>query len=616
MTFAARDTLLRFFPAVAPRWRLVRLMLRLSPGLALGCAALILLSAALPMSVIIVVGLALERVPSTVGGGFGSAAGRELLWALVALGLLYVGQYLTEVAREATAQLVSDRANDAVRRRLMFIVDKPAGIAHFEDEKVAGLITTARGAVSGFTAGTAASGLVKIWSSAAAAVGAGLLFFTLNWWLPIVVIVACALAAKGNRAEYVRSVQVMAERDQILRRAAYLSDLLMLPEAGKEVRVFGLLDWLVARMTSEWRTAITPVWATRRKDARSAVWTNLLLLAANLIAMVVIARSLIEGSLGFGAAIILLMALLAVNELATPSPDLLSVEYGTACLPALDELERRLSADAPRQSGGEDEPLTARTIRFDGVGFRYPGSEKQVFDGLDLEIETGRSLAIVGVNGAGKTTLIKLLTRLYAPTEGRITIGGEDLAEVPAGQWRRSISAIFQDFVRYPLPARDNIALGDLGKETDDEAVSRAVSRAGAEDIIAALPAGLDTPLSRAFTGGQDLSGGQWQRIALARAFHAVERGANILVLDEPAANLDARGEAELYERFLEITRGLTTIIISHRFSSVRRADRIVVMNDGRIVEQGTHEELLDLDGEYAEMFRLQAERYASEVES
>jgi ATP-binding cassette subfamily B protein len=441
----------------------------------------------------------------------------------------------------------------------------------------------------------------------------------LNWWLPIMMIVVCALAAKWNRARYVRSVKLMAERSQVLRRATYLSELLMLPAAAKEIRIFGLLDWVVARMVSEWRTAIAPVWAARRKDAVSAVWTNLLLLAANLIAILVITRSLLHGSISFGEAIIMLQALFSVNALGTPSPDLLSVEYGTACLPALDDLERILADDLRLPDSGEttvpaaQAVIPANVIRFTDVGFSYPGADGPVFQGLNLEIEAGRSLAIVGVNGAGKTTLIKLLTRLYAPTRGRITVDEKDLAGIPAEQWRLSISAIFQDFVRYPLPAMDNIALRDLGKPADTEAISAAVALAGAEEIVEALPAGLDTPLSRAFTGGQDLSGGQWQRVALARALYGVERGAHILVLDEPTANLDARGEAELYDRFLEITRGLTAIVISHRFSSVRRADRIIVMDNGRITEQGTHEELLDLDGEYAAMFRSQAERYAED---
>ncbi|MCA1845166.1 MAG: ABC transporter ATP-binding protein, partial [Actinobacteria bacterium] len=217
--------------------------------------------------------------------------------------------------------------------------------------------------------------------------------------------------------------------------------------------------------------------------------------------------------------------------------------------------------------------MPAAGIRFEGVRFRYPGRPADVFSHLDLWIPAGRSLAVVGDNGAGKTTLVKLLARLYDPDGGRISVDGTDLADLDPRAWQRQVAAIFQDFLRYPLAAVDNVAVGAAGGAHDDAALQRAAQRAGAAAVVERLPAGWATPLSRDFGGGVDLSGGEWQRVALARALYAVDAGgATVLVLDEPGANLDARAEAELYEDFLDLTRGLTTVLISHRLSGARRA--------------------------------------------
>jgi ATP-binding cassette subfamily B protein len=235
-----------------------------------------------------------------------------------------------------------------------------------------------------------------------------------------------------------------------------------------------------------------------------------------------------------------------------------------------------------------------------------------VLRGLDLTIEAGRSLAIVGLNGAGKTTLVKLLARLYEPGSGRILVDGRPLTDFDVQTWRRRVAAIFQDFVHYDLPVRDNVGFGAVELLHDDAKVRSALDRAGALALVEELPQGLETTLSRSYADGAELSGGQWQRIAIARALMAVEGGASVLVLDEPTANLDVRAEAAFFDRFLELTRGLTTILISHRFSTVRRADRIVVLEHGRVIEDGTHAELLALRGRYAELFHLQAARFQS----
>jgi ATP-binding cassette subfamily B protein len=215
---------------------------------------------------------------------------------------------------------------------------------------------------------------------------------------------------------------------------------------------------------------------------------------------------------------------------------------------------------------------------------------------------------VVGLNGAGKTTLVKLLCRLYEPEAGRITADGVDIRSFDGAAWQRRVAAIFQDFVHFELPVRDNV-----GFAAEDHAVRHALDRAGALEFVTALPKGIDTPLSRQYTDGADLSGGQWQRIAIARALLAVDGGARVLVLDEPTAALDARAEVAFFERFLDLTRGATSIVISHRFSTVRRADRIAVLEHGRVLEHGTHQELLAQGGRYAELFTLQAARFTDD---
>jgi ATP-binding cassette subfamily B protein len=255
--------------------------------------------------------------------------------------------------------------------------------------------------------------------------------------------------------------------------------------------------------------------------------------------------------------------------------------------------------------------LPAKTIRFEGVQFHYPGQEADVFSALDLEIPAGQSLAIVGVNGAGKTTLVKLLARLYDPTAGRITVDGIDLRDFDPYQWQRKVAAIFQDFIRYQLSAAANVGFGAVERLNDRDALESAARDADVLDLIEGLPRRWETTLSRQYEGGVDLSGGEWQRVALARALLAARSGASVLVLDEPTAQLDVRAEAAFYDRFLDITQGCTTIVISHRFSTVRRADRIAVIDSGAIVELGTHAELLALGGSYASMFKLQADRFA-----
>jgi ABC-type multidrug transport system fused ATPase/permease subunit len=247
--------------------------------------------------------------------------------------------------------------------------------------------------------------------------------------------------------------------------------------------------------------------------------------------------------------------------------------------------------------------MPAREIRFRNVTFAYPSTREPVLDGFDLTIPAGSSLAIVGQNGAGKTTLAKLLCRLYEPQGGRIEVDGVDLCSLDLASWRQRLTAVFQDFIRFDLTLRENVA--PVG--APDDVIEAALADAGATGL-----ASLDTILARGYEGGTELSGGQWQRVALARALCAVRQGAGLVLLDEPTAQLDVRGEAEIFDRILGATRNTTTILISHRFSTVRHADRICVLEHGRVIELGSHAELMAARGRYKTMFELQASRFGA----
>jgi ABC-type multidrug transport system fused ATPase/permease subunit len=284
----------------------------------------------------------------------------------------------------------------------------------------------------------------------------------------------------------------------------------------------------------------------------------------------------------------------ALDGAAAPAAAVLRLEQAMAPAGALVE---------GKQSGAQ---LPAREIRFRDLTFAYPTTGEPVLANFDLTIPAGSSLAIVGQNGAGKTTVAKLLCRLYDPQAGAIEVDGVDLRTLELNSWRSRVTAVFQDFIRFERPLRDNVAPSGA----DDALIMEVLAEAGATGL-----AELDTVLARGYAGGTELSGGQWQRIALARALCAVRMGAGVVLLDEPTAQLDVRGEAEIFDRILAATRHTTTILISHRFSTVRHADRICVLEHGKVVELGTHDELMAAGGRYRTMFELQASRFSDEAE-
>jgi ATP-binding cassette, subfamily B, bacterial len=530
---------------------------------------------------------------------------------LVLAAVVYVVSLVMGPVREAAGDALLRRVDEHLALRVMEGVLEPRGVAHLEDADVLDRIAQSLGAVTAITPGMAAYYVIQLWSSRLQALLSLAIVVAYSPWWALALLVAHVVGYRTRRWHFEEVTNVLHSATPVLRRSHYLRQLATDGDAAKETRIFGLGDWLVDRYHTTALETLEPIWRKRRNGGLVALAVTAALLALEGLLLADIVRSAVAGDLGLGAAVVYAQAVVAASNLGVFNDAHLYVTEGTKALGVLRELERSVpTAGAHLGGSAPADGLPQRTIAFEGVTFRYGGQAEDVFTGLDLEIEAGTSLAIVGENGAGKTTFVKLLSRLYDPTGGRITVDGVDLRSLDPAAWQRRVAAVFQDYVSYKVSAHDNVAFGAVEALADRAGVVAAAERAGASAAVDVLERGWDTPLSREFTGGTDLSGGEWQRLALARALFAIGHGAGVLILDEPTASLDVRGEAAVYERFLEMTRGVTTIVISHRFSTVRRADRIVVLEHGRIVEDGTHDSLLAAGGRYAEMYRLQAARF------
>ena len=574
-------------------------------------------SGVLPLLFTLSVGALIGVIPDVIHDGFDSDAGRLLVWVLVGTTIVFAGLQVIEPVQEALETIGRRQIDESLRAKTFDDLSRPHVIGHLEDPRLLDYLVLIReGSLDlGATPGGAAVVTIRMIGTYMQGVGGTVIVgVAFSWWAALGLLAACLLGRRIIRRgtfAYLWVWRGNPEQMRFQRRADYGADLAIGPVVAKESRVFGLTDWLGDRFRRDWGGVMREPAELQRQLLRGGVVAYGVLMVAYAAAFILVADAAIGGALGVGALALVVQASFDIAQLAYNNPWDRELEYGTVVLPKIRELEThaaRAAEGAGRRTPSAETP--SDTIRFDHVAFRDPGGDHDVLDALDLSIQAGRSLAIVGPNGAGKTTLIKLLAGLYEPTGGRIVVDGIDLGEVDPSEWQRRIAVIFQDFVRYELPARDNVGFGSVAHLGDQVALARAASRSGADGLIDALPRGWDTVLSRQYTGGADLSGGEWQRVALARCHLAIEAGAKILVLDEPTASLDVREEARFFDRFVELTEGLTTILISHRFSTVRAASRIVVLGDGRIVEDGSHEELLTLGGTYAEMFRLQAGRY------
>jgi ATP-binding cassette, subfamily B, bacterial len=592
------------------RARALVLLWRASRPLSVAAVGFLLAEGALPVLVLIAMGRVTGAIPGAVIFGLSSSSGHTLLVTLAEAGGVYALSLMRGPVEDALTAAATARVEAEMQRRLVEAVCAPVGIEHLEDREVLDRLASARGELLGGQPSGAPMALVSALGDRLSGLLACVVLATFRWWLGLAVFVVWRVVRRPLGARLRAQAIRVRTAGAPLRRSWYLLGLAWKPPAAKEMRVYGLADWVAERHREEWLEGTRPAWRELRRLA-TAAW----LAGAAVLALFVLAA----GLLGYDA----YHHEISLRTLATMLPMLPStmavgsVSYGDiglekllSAVPDLDGLTASLAARAHRESGGRPaHGLPHATLRCDGLGFTYPAGTRPVLHNLNLELTVGESLGLVGVNGAGKTTLITLLARMREPTEGRITVDGAPLSDIEGRSWQRQVAVVYQDYARLPLSAAENVGMFGEGPP-HREALDRAAERAGAARVIASLPHGWDTILSPHFTGGVDLSGGQWQRVALARALYAVDRGARVLVLDEPTAQLDVRGEAAFYDQFLELTAGVTSIVISHRFASVRRADRIAVLDGGQITELGSHDDLLAAGGTYAHMFTLQAGRF------
>ena len=535
----------------------------------------------------------------------------SLTWPLAALGTVFVLLQVLAPLHEAVSANLGSKLAAWLNDELAVACSDPPGIGHLEDPELTNDLTTAREFDLGMTGppmflnvGFIAIGMVEIVSGVASAV----VLLAFSWWASPLLLGAWVSTHwllrdssiwKDRNTDDVRSAQ---------RHADYAYRLAVDAAPGKELRLFGLQEWTIERFRRRRRRLFELQYEATRLRQRSVLLALLVLAVANGLVFWALGSGAVSGDLPLGRLVVYAQVAIGVSAVAfgsfnwaldgasAPVASVLRLRPAMAPAGALSAGMRTPDARAPRTE------LRVRDLRF-----TYPRTDRQIYDGLDLTVPAGSSLAIVGQNGAGKTTLAKLLCRLYDPDSGAIEVDGVDLRDLDVDAWRDRVTAVFQDFVRFDLPLRDNVA----PQGAPDEDILAALRDAGAEDL-----ADLDTPLAKGYEGGTDLSGGQWQRVALARALCAVRRGAGLVLLDEPTAQLDVRGEAAIFDRILEATRDVTTILISHRFSTVRHADRIAVLEHGRVIELGTHDELMGSGGRYRTMFELQASRFTATTDA
>jgi ATP-binding cassette subfamily B protein len=489
----------------------------------------------------------------------------------------------------------------------------------FEDSEFYDKLTKARREASSRPISLVTEGFSLV-QSAVTLVGYATLLLRFSGWAVLGLFAATVPATIAEMRYSKLAFRVRNWRSPESRRLLYLEYVLANDEHAKEVKLFGLGPTLLGRYKQQSEQFYDE---DRRLYVQRAKWTQLLSLIgtgafyAAYAAMALLAAS---GALTLGN---MTMYVLAFRQGQQAFQSALSGIGGIyehnlymsnlweflGIVGSAEALAARAHTNGAAQLGeGSANGKPARGIVFEDVGFRYPNKEAWALRHIDLVIPAGQSLALVGENGAGKTTLVKLLTRLYEPTEGRIVLDGRDLRDWDATELRARFGVLFQDFNQYQLKVRENVGMGSIDHVGEADRVERAVERGGARSVAQSLTGGLDAMLGGWFQGGTELSGGQWQKIALSRAFMREE--SDILVLDEPTAALDAEAEHAVFERFRQLAEGRTTIVISHRFPTVRMASRIVVLENGSVKESGTHDELVAQGGKYARMFALQAEGY------
>jgi ABC-type multidrug transport system fused ATPase/permease subunit len=579
-----------------PDVRFAATLWRASPSLAAAWWLLVVVRSVLPSAVAIGLGWLVSTITRDV----------SLVGPLVLVGASLCASLVLQPIHQVVSSNLGSRTATHLYHRLMEVCTEPDGLGHLERADLAGDFAMARDFDQGMmgppldvSMDFIAGGLVDLGVGIAAA----LLLFGYSWWAPLVVGIAW-----GSTHWLLRESGVWKDRntDEVRaaqRQADYSYRLAVDAAPAKEIRYFGLAGWAIERFVSARTTLYDLQYRATRLRERSVLTCLAIVAVANVGVLWALASSAADGDLSLARALVFVQAAIGASTIAFGGLNW-ALDGAAAPVAALERLERAVAAE-PGLRTGEPAALAdgAPELRFEQVRFRYPTGDEEVLGGVDLVVPAGSSIAVVGQNGAGKTTLAKLVCRMYDPTGGRITADGVPLDRLDVAEWRSRLAAVFQDYVRFERSLRANVAPAGA----PDEVVRAALRDAGADTLAGG---DLDVVLSKAYPGGTELSGGQWQRVALARTLCAVRMGATVVLLDEPTAQLDVRGEAEIFERLLAATRHCTTILISHRFSTVRHADRIAVVEDGSVIEHGTHAELIAAGGRYRTMFDLQASRF------
>jgi ATP-binding cassette, subfamily B, bacterial len=580
------------------------LVWRASPGQTALIAALSLLQAFVPAVTLWISKLLLDAVADAVTGAFGSP--EEALGRMVFLLALQVGvnaaSSVVSTVQGATRELLGDTLQNRISRR---ILGKAGALSleQFEDAETYDKLQNAYREVGSRPLGVF-SQMISLAQSVITLTSVSALLAQLGWGVVPLVLLATLPGVWVSSRFGTEGYRILRRQAHDARVQNYLGYLMTNDTAIKEVRLFGFEPYLTARWQAYYRKfraqLASLIWRRSAWGLAATLFSAALIGAATLLVLRRAALGLLTvGDFG--------LFIQGIAQLQGQFSGLLSGFTGIyQNLLYMRNLFEFLELPTRDLASGETWEGPIHTITFENVSFRYPLTEQDVLRGVSFTVRRGQALALVGENGAGKTTLVKLLTRLYEPTGGRILLNGQDAARFSPRSVQAEMSTVFQDFGQYQMTVRENVALG-RSEEGDASRVQAAAARAGATDFIAALPEGYDNQLGRWFTGGRQLSGGQWQRLALARLYY---RDGSVLVFDEPTAALDANAEFEVIEALRRQAAGRITILISHRFSTVRLADHIVVLEQGVISEAGTHEELMRRGGVYAQMFSLQARGY------
>jgi ABC-type multidrug transport system fused ATPase/permease subunit len=600
---------------IADQLALGRALRSAGPGVVASLALVLVIGASVPAGVAVALGSLVGRI-----GHSGNDVLRGMLVSLLAFAAIVLIGHVADVLAKLLELQARIRIDGAHRSRLIRLATSIDGISHLEDPQVQRLIRQA-GAEPDFGMPGPADGALAQLRWATGLTGAAVICVILAefaWWAVPLVLVPALISLHIRARQYFAQAESLRAAMKEELHADVWRDAASSSAEGKDVRVFGFGEWMIDRMQRHIYLGNTPFWEQVARVARQA-WAQLALILCGLAPLyVVVSRSAAAGHATVSEQTAVLIVGWAVFLSVGTGQGIYEMAGSAAALRAFGELRTLLR---PLRGGGGH--ATARftdaavppLVRFEQVKFSYPGTGREILSGVDLEIAPGEMLAIVGLNGAGKSTLMKLLSGLYAPDCGRITADGRSIAEYGLPEWRRKITVVFQDFVRYQLSLLDNVVLGRADVPPDAGTARAAAAEAGLSAVVGRLPAGWDTLLARNRTGGVDLSGGQWQQVVLARALYAVAKGTRLLVLDEPTAHVDVRTEFEIFKRLAGQRGDTSVVLISHRLSTVRLADRIVLLADGKVAEAGTHDELMAANGAYAGLFRIQAERFRQDRE-